>query len=95
MIWKCNKNFIANTEANKAQIKPITQVPDNISGGLILRKPKTVAPKIIGAAARKEYLAAVSRENPRALPAVIVAPLRETPGIMASAWERPIKKDLP
>jgi len=43
------------------------------------------APKTIGIDSKKENLAAVSRFNPRHIPAIIVMPEREVPGIKAMA----------
>jgi hypothetical protein len=45
-----------------------------------------------GAERRKENLAAASRSSPRARPAVMVEPERETPGMTAPAWARPMRR---
>ena len=44
---------------------------------------------MVGTASRKENSTMVSREIPSASPPMMVAPLRETPGIMATDWATP------
>jgi hypothetical protein len=53
------------------------------------------APKIMGVDNKNENLAAPSLVIPIHNPVVIVTPERETPGIMASAWEIPITRLVP
>ncbi len=53
------------------------------------------APKIIGVDNKNENLAAPSLVNPLSNPVVIVIPDRETPGIIASAWDIPISMQDP
>ena len=53
---------------------------------------KMVAAKTIGADSIKEYLAADSLATPIALPAVMVIPDLETPGINAKHCDKPIRK---
>ena len=49
------------------------------------------APAIIGVESRKDNRADAWRDIPKNKAAVIVTPLRETPGIMASACAQPTK----
>ena len=49
------------------------------------------APKMIGVDNKNENLTAPSLVTPLNSPVVIVIPERETPGIIASAWDSPIK----
>ena len=49
-----------------------------------------VAPKIIGVDIKNEKRVAASLVNPISNPDAIVIPERDTPGIIASAWDRPI-----
>src|SRR6266511_4302454 len=51
---------------------------------------RTEAPKTIGISRRKERRAARSRSRRRNRPAVIVIPERDTPGMSARHWARPI-----
>ena len=53
------------------------------------------APKIIGVANRNENLADPSLVIPMKRPVVIVIPDRETPGMIASVWDSPIKMLVP
>ena len=53
---------------------------------------KVVAEMITGMDKNKENLEELNRLYPRNLPAVITAPERLTPGIIANAWKTPIKK---
>lgn len=49
------------------------------------------APRIAGTDMIKANLAAVSRASPKAIPAKIVEPDRDRPGMMAMAWAIPIR----
>ncbi len=53
------------------------------------------APKMIGVDNKNENLAAPSLVTPINNPAVIVIPERETPGIIASAWDIPMNILVP
>ena len=55
---------------------------------------KSAAPAIMGVDSRKEMRAAAGRERPKNSAAVIVIPLRDTPGIIARAWATPINKTV-
>ena len=55
---------------------------------------KNPAPLIAGIASKKENRAASFGDKPKKSAAQIVIPLRETPGIMATAWAQPIKIDV-
>ena len=44
---------------------------------------------IVGIARKNENSAAAGRSSPISMPPTIVAPLRETPGMSASIWQRP------
>ncbi len=50
----------------------------------------SAAPKMIGVYIKKEKRAALYLVKPSNNPTVIVIPERDTPGIIASAWETPI-----
>ena len=50
---------------------------------------------LMGVASRKEKWAEERRLKPKKRAVVMVMPLRETPGMMARAWERPIKRASP
>src|SRR6266481_1131955 len=50
------------------------------------------APAMIGAAIKNEKFAASSRRSPKARAAVMVTPERDTPGTIANACERPMRK---
>src|SRR5881296_3097466 len=50
------------------------------------------APTMTGVERRKEYLAAAERFTSRNIAVLMVIPLRETPGISASAWLMPMQK---
>ena len=63
-----------------------------ISPGVMSFNLKTPAPTMMGVESKKENLAAASRVRPRARPAVMVTPERDTPGMMAKAWERPMSR---
>ncbi len=53
------------------------------------------APKMMGVDSKKENLAAPSLVSPISSPVVIVMPERETPGIIAKAWDIPINRLVP
>ena len=53
-----------------------------------------VAPAITGAESRNEIWALVLRVSPKNKAAVMVIPLRDTPGIKAKACAQPIKKTV-
>jgi len=55
----------------------------------------TAAPKIMGVDNKNENLAAPCRVTPINNPVVIVIPERETPGIIASTWDIPIRILVP
>ena len=44
---------------------------------------------MVGIARKKENSAAVLRDRPKMTPPMMVAPEREVPGIIASAWAKP------
>ncbi len=52
--------------------------------------PRTFAPNTAGKESKNEYLTAKSRSSPVAIPAEIVVPERESPGIVAMAWHKPM-----
>ena len=54
----------------------------------------TVAPEIVGTARKKLNSAAVLRSTPSISAAMMVAPERDTPGIMATHWPSPISSEL-
>ena len=53
------------------------------------------APKMMGVASKNENLAAPSLFKPISSPVVIVIPERETPGMIARAWDIPINRLVP
>jgi hypothetical protein len=53
------------------------------------------APKMIGVDSKNENLAAPSLFKPMSSPVVIVIPERETPGMIASAWDIPMNRLVP
>ena len=53
------------------------------------------APKMIGVDSRNENLAAPSLLSPIRSPVVIVTPERETPGMIAKAWDIPMHRLVP
>ena len=55
------------------------------------RALNSTAPAVIGTLMRKATRTAASRSRPTTRPAVIVTPLRLTPGWRASAWPTPIE----
>src|SRR3989344_4023588 len=57
-----------------------------------LRRSYPVAASIVGMARRNENSTISLRPIPRSMPPTIVAPARDTPGTMASAWMHPMKK---
>ncbi len=59
---------------------------------LDLMRSRPVAASMVGMARRKENSTMVSRLMPSVRPPMMVAPARETPGIMARHWKRPILK---
>ena len=54
----------------------------------------TAAPAIMGAESKKETLAPAARVSPKSRAAVMVIPLRDTPGIMANACAQPIRRKV-
>ena len=58
------------------------------------KKVKIVAPKIAGIANIKENFAASLLETPSRSANEIVMPERDMPGIIAKAWDMPIKNPL-
>ena len=57
-----------------------------------MMKLRRFAPSTAGRLRRKEYFFAKVRSRPVAMPAVMVVPERERPGITASAWPQPTIK---
>ena len=53
------------------------------------------APKMMGVDNKNENLAAPSLVSPISNPVVIVIPERETPGMIASAWDIPMNRQVP
>jgi len=53
------------------------------------------APKMMGVDSKNENLAAPSLVSPISSPVLIVTPERETPGMIASAWEIPMNIPAP
>ncbi len=80
----------------KETIKPKAKTPNWLEEKLceLLRKSYPVAAAIVGIASKKENSTMASRLMPIASPATMVAPLRETPGIIASACAKPVVKDF-
>ncbi len=68
---------------------PNASLSGDNSMALNFRRP---APAMIGTESRKEKRAASRRSNPNAKAVVIVMPDRETPGMSAKPWLRPIAK---
>src|ERR1043166_1845502 len=80
----------------RAPTRPETRIPATTGpaspGARVVkwRDSQTQAAAMTGADSRKEYRAASARLNPSQSAAVIVAPEREKPGRMATAWAQPI-----
>ena len=75
-------------------IIPIKYISIKINSSLMynLTISKVVAEIITGIDKNKENLEELNRLYPRNLPAVMTAPDRLTPGIIANAWKTPIKE---
>ena len=89
-----NKKFIANNEDKNVVISPKIRgkklTEENSSKDEI---NSTIAAKeIAGMPKRKENLAASTLSQPDTRAEEIVTPERETPGITANDWKRPINK---
>ena len=54
------------------------------------QRSNTVAPNMVGMARKKENSAATRRSTPSIMAPMMVAPARETPGIMARHWTKPM-----
>ena len=89
-----NKKSIANKEDKNVVIRPTTRGrKPNEDNSLKEEMNSTIAAMdIAGMPKRKEILAASSFSQPHIRAVEIVTPDLETPGIIAKAWERPIKK---
>lgn len=85
---------MASRAVKKERIKPIARKPSSWELKLspVLNMSRPVAAIMVGMASKKEYSTAVFLLSPKKSPAMMVAAERETPGIMAVAWKRPIKK---
>lgn len=57
----------------------------------VFMRSSPVAASIVGTARRNENSTAIERLRPRARPPIIVAAARETPGMMASDWNIPMR----
>ena len=84
---------ITSTAPRNALINPAANAP-LISAGDNWLTLSTTAPAIMGAESKNEIRALTPRESPKNKAAVIVIPLRDTPGINASACAQPIKKTV-
>ena len=82
--WKTPKNALINPHTNGALISAKDR----------LCSSSTAAPPITGAESKKETRALAARERPSSKAAVMVMPLLDTPGIMASACAQPINKTV-
>ena len=87
------KNPITASAPIKALIKPqqsgaVKSLADNLPISNI------AAPAIMGVESKKDKRALVLRESPKNKAAVMVMPLRDTPGIKAKAWAQPIKNTI-
>ena len=89
-----NNRLIANNEEKNVVVRPkIRGEKLNEDNTLKEEINSTIAAKeIAGIPKRKENLAASLLSQPDTRAVEIVTPDRETPGIIANAWERPIKK---
>ena len=61
-----------------------------LSSPMALMKLRRFAPSTAGRLRRKEYFIAKVRSRPVAMPAVMVVPERESPGMVATHWHRPM-----
>ena len=89
-----NKKSIANNEDKNVVIRPTIKggkpnkeiwLKDEINSTIAARE-------IAGIPKRKEYFAASPLSHPDIKAEVIVTPDLETPGKIANAWKKPIKK---
>ena len=89
-----NNRLIANNEEKNVVVRPkIRGEKLNEDNTLKEEINSTIAAKeIAGIPKRKENLAASLLSQPDTRAVEIVTPDRETPGIIANAWKRPIKK---
>ena len=84
---------MANIETTKETNEPIN---NKLHSAKVKSKPaftnfKALAPSMVGIARKKENSAATVREVPKSIAPIMVAPEREVPGIIAKAWQKPIK----
>lgn len=86
------KNLIAITETTKATIIPVNKMV--ISSPVKLKPNLTsfnaLAPNMTGIDKKKEYSAAMKREEPSIIAPSIVAPERDVPGIKDNTWNIPM-----
>ncbi len=89
-----NKKSIANKEVKYVVIKPTIRgrKPNEENSLREEMNSTTAAIEIAGMPKRKENFAASPRSHPATRAVEIVTPDLETPGKMASAWKKPIKK---
>ena len=89
-----NKKSIANKEVNNVVIRP-TKRGKKLNSKKSLKEEinSTIAAiEIAGIPKRKENFAASPLSHPDMRALEIVTPDLETPGIIANAWKKPIKK---
>ena len=88
------KKSIANKEVKKVVINPNNKGRNgNVENWFIeLKNSTTAANEIAGIPIKKENLAASFLSQPNKSAIEIVAPDRDTPGIIAKAWAIPIYK---
>ena len=87
---------MANNEKKKVVINPTKRGRNGKVGNLLisLKNSKIAAKEIAGIPSRKENLAASFLSQPDKSAIEILAPERDTPGIIAKAWAIPIYKLL-
>ncbi len=90
---KRSKNFTARiaTIHDPTNPTPSTEYSKGENAKLLFTRSKIVAASIVGTARRNENSTAVFRFVPKKSAAIIVAADRETPGITAIDWQRPIR----
>ncbi len=89
-------NFFSSFRANRPEIKAVIKPINKGRSRIEEEKFKSfnwsrAAPKIAGRASKKEKLKTNSGRSLAKIPALIVLPEREMPGIIAIAWNKPIK----